>query len=148
MTGSEMTRIAPALKAEFPAILSLLEESDLPTAGVSRHVGTFFVARRGDRLLGCIGLEVYGEVGLLRSLAVRAEARGNGLGRVLVERLLTSARKQELETIYLLTTTADRYFPRFGFEPADREEADERLRSSEEFRGACPDTAVCMRLKM
>ena len=50
--------------------------------------------------------------------------------------------------MYLLTTTAEDYFPRFGFEVIDRSEADERLKESAEFRGACPDSAVCMRLSL
>ena len=135
--------IEPARREELPRILELLEEADLPVAGVD-HAESFLVAREQDRLVGCIGLEMYGEAGLLRSLVVRPDTRGRGLGKLLVERLLETARARGVSVLYLLTTTADEYFPRFGFEPIPREQADSRLQASEELRGACPDSAVCM----
>jgi len=140
-----MTRsIEAAKRCELPRILELLEEVGLPVAGVD-HAESFLVAREQERLVGCIGLEIYGDVGLLRSLVVRPDTRGGGLGKLLVERLLETARARGVSAMYLLTTTADEYFPRFGFEPIAREQADSRLQASEEFRGACPDSAVCMR---
>jgi amino-acid N-acetyltransferase len=139
--------IEVARRDELPRILELLEEADLPVAGVD-NAESFLVAREQERLVGCIGLEVYGDVGLLRSLTVRPETRGSGLGRLLVERLLETAREREMRAMYLLTTTAEEYFPRFGFEPIPRELADPRLQASEEFRGACPDSAVCMRRRL
>ncbi len=138
--------IDTAQRGELPRILELLEEADLPVAGVD-HAESFLVARKQERLVGCIGLEVYGDVGLLRSLVVLPDARGGGLGKLLVERLLETACERGISAMYLLTTAADEYFPRFGFEPIPREQADSRLQASEEFRGACPDSAVCMRLR-
>ena len=143
-----MITVAPANRAELPDILALLEESELPAAGVEDHAEAFLVARDDGRLVGCIGLEAYGDVGLLRSLAVCSERRGGGLGQRLVAHLLDEARERGMTALYLLTTTADRYFPRFGFETIPRDEADSRLSASEELRGACPDTAVCMRLRL
>jgi amino-acid N-acetyltransferase len=139
--------IETAQRGELPRIHELLEEADLPVAGVD-HAESFLVAREQERLVGCIGLEVYGDVALLRSLAVRPETRGSGLGKLLVERLLETASARGVSVMYLLTTTAAEYFPRFGFEPIPREQADPRLQASEEFRGACPDSAVCMRLRV
>lgn len=132
--------IDTAQRGELPRIFELLEEADLPVAGVD-HAESFLVARKQERLVGCIGLEVYGDVGLLRSLVVLPDARG---GKLLVERLLETACERGISAMYLLTTTADEYFPRFGFEPIPREVADPRLQASEEFRGACPDSAICM----
>ncbi len=98
--------------------------------------------------MGCIGLEAYGDVALLRSLAATSAVRGSGVGRRLVEGLIVGARSDGVSILYLLTTTADEYFPRFGFERITRGEIDERLQASEELRGACPDTAICMRLEL
>ena len=136
--------IEAAQRGELPRILELLEEADLPVAGVDL-AESFLVAREQERLVGCIGLEIYDDVGLLRSLVVRPDTRRGGLGKLLVERLLETARARGVSVMYLLTTTAAEYFPRFGFEPIPREQADSRLQASEEFRGGCPDSAVCMR---
>ena len=49
--------------------------------------------------------------------------------------------------LVLLTSTADGWFPRFGFERISRDAAPASLHASEEFRGACPASAVVMRLR-
>lgn len=134
---------------DLPAVLALLSESSLPSAGVEEHFDSFLVARDEEgRLMGCVGLERYGNVGLLRSLAVGNARRGAGVGKHLVEELFVMARSRGVETLYLLTTTAERYFPRFGFEVIPRAEADPKLARSEELRGACPSTAVLMRRRL
>lgn len=139
-----MDAIEPLTRRELPKILELLDEADLPAAGVEEHLDSFIVARDEGALVGCVGMEVYGDVGLLRSLVVRPSTRGSGVGRLLVEALFERAREKGLDSLYLLTTTADDYFSRFGFEAIAREDADPRLQASEEFRGACPDSAICM----
>jgi N-acetylglutamate synthase-like GNAT family acetyltransferase len=141
------TTIETARREELPLIVAMLEEADLPIDGVD-DAASFLVARENEQLVGCIGLEAYEDVGLLRSLVVRPETRGAGVGKHLVERLVEDARARGMSALYLLTTTADEYFPRFGFEPVARDDADARLRASAEFRGACPDSAVCMRIRL
>jgi amino-acid N-acetyltransferase len=134
---------------DLPAVLALLRDTSLPAAGVEEHFDSFLVARaEGGGLVGCVGLERYGSVGLLRSLAVDCTCRGEAVGEDLVEELLAMARSRGVETLYLLTTTAEHYFPRFGFEVIPREEADPELARSEELRGACPSSAVLMRRRL
>lgn len=136
-----------AKRSELEEVLRLLESLDLPGDGVEEHLDEFLVAEEKGRVLGAVGLEIYGSVGLLRSLAVEPTEQSGGLGSELVESLLERARDRNLEALYLLTTTADRYFPRFGFEPIPRAEVDSRLGASKELQGACPQIAVCMRLR-
>ncbi|HSF17938.1 MAG TPA: arsenic resistance N-acetyltransferase ArsN2 [Vicinamibacteria bacterium] len=141
--------VGRARAGELDEVLELLGESALPGAGVEDHFGGFLVARDGDgRVVGCIGMEKYGDAGLLRSLAVRADERRTGVGRCLVERLLEEARVSKIRSMFLLTTTAEWYFSRFGFQPIGRDEADPRLGASQELRGACPDSAVLMHLRL
>jgi amino-acid N-acetyltransferase len=141
--------ISRAAETDLPLVRALLTRMSLPSAGVDEHFDSFLVARGdGDRVVGAIGLEVYAEIGLLRSLVIDDEWRSRGLGRDLVERLCDAARGRGVETLYLLTTTAETYFPRFGFEAIAREGAPPGLRASEEFRGACPASAVLMRLRL
>ncbi len=141
--------ISVAARDDLPDVLDLLRSSSLPVAGVEEHLDSFLVARdEAGRLVGTIGLEVYGEVGLLRSLAVRSDRRSAGVGTELVERLMVLAREKKIGTVYLLTTTAETYFPRFGFACVPREQADSRLAVSEELRGACPSSAILMRARL
>jgi hypothetical protein len=63
----------------------------------------------------------------------------------LTGRALTEARNIGLETVYLLTNTAESFFPRFGFEPIAWAAVPPRVQESREFHGACPSSAVAMR---
>ena len=69
---------------------------------------------------------------------MRDEWRGRGLGRRLVERAIAEAEAKRYEALYLLTTTAERYFPSFGFEPIERSDVPASIKATEEFRSACP----------
>ena len=48
--------------------------------------------------------------------------------------------------MYLLTETADLFFPRFGFGPILRSEVSQRVQRSVEFTSACPQSARAMAL--
>jgi amino-acid N-acetyltransferase len=99
-------RIEPARADDLPAIVSLLEHSGLPHAEIERHLGAAVVARDGTRLVGSAAVELYGPAGLLRSVAVAAEQRGQGLGRRLTNAALELARRRGVRHLYLLTETA------------------------------------------
>ncbi|HUF25689.1 MAG TPA: hypothetical protein VMM18_01810 [Gemmatimonadaceae bacterium] len=43
-----------------------------------------------------------------------------------------------------LTTTAERYFPSFGFVPTARDAVPEEVQRSPEFAGVCPSSATVM----
>lgn len=140
-----MQSILPAGARDLPDILALLAASKLPRAGIDRHVETALVARDAGRLIGCAAVEVYGAAGLLRSVAVAPDRRGSGLGQELTAAALDLARQRGVKDVYLLTTTADRFFPRFGFSVISRDQIDPALQQSDELRGACPASAVAMR---
>lgn len=139
------TAIRVAAPGDFAGVVRLLEAADLPTAGLEPSLPDFLVAEESGRLVGAVGLEVFGECALLRSAVVDAGRRGSGLGIDLVESLLHRATTRGLREIYLLTTTAEHFFPRFGFVRIPRGDVAAAIRASEEFRGACPDSAIAMR---
>lgn len=134
-----------ARSADLPHVLGLLSRAHLPTAGVAASLPHFIVAEREGELIGVAGLEVYGASALLRSVAVEDSWRGTGVGRTLIDRALGQARQAGIHDIFLLTTTAAHYFPRFGFSCVSRDEVTAEVRASVEFQGACPDSAVVMR---
>jgi len=139
-------RFAAATAADVPDIKSLLAENDLPTAGVDDHWKAFVVAREGRALAGCGGAEVYDGAALIRSIAVATQRRGGGIGDQIVRRLLDDLKKRGVAELYLLTTTAEEYFGKRGFEKVNRVEVPTQLLRSREFQDACPTTATCMRL--
>jgi amino-acid N-acetyltransferase len=134
-----------AQSADLPGVLALLGKAELPTAGVTESVSQFVVAESQGKLVGVVGLEVYGASALLRSAAVEESWRGTGVGRVLVERALEVARERGIKDVYLLTTTAEHYFPKFGFACVSRDSVAAGIQSSVEFKTACPASATVMR---
>jgi len=134
-----------AAPTDTQAILALLVQAGLPTEGLLEHLPHAIVARKGGRLVGIAALEIYADGALLRSVAVEATARGSGLGHRLTERALKSADARQLSAVYLLTTTAERFFPRFGFEQITRADVPASVQESVEFKSACPASAIVMR---
>jgi amino-acid N-acetyltransferase len=130
-------------------VRALLTEAGLPTDGLEDQFGPrYSVAEVGGALVGAAGLEVYGAFGLLRSVVVASSHRGTRLGKALVADRLAWARGAGLTAVFLLTTTAPRFFAALGFERAAREAAPEEIRSSPEFASVCPGTSVLMRLML
>ncbi len=137
--------IERAQPEDIPAVLSLLERHGLPLDGADAMGDAVVVARLDGRVVGAAGLERYADGALLRSVVVDAGAQGEGLGQRLTEAALALARDLGMPSVFLLTTTADGFFPRFGFERIGRDEVPEAVRQSVEFRSACPASAVVMR---
>lgn len=136
-----------AAASDWPAVAALLQRHALPLEGAQAHLENFIVAVNGKgELEGVAGLERYGEVGLLRSVAVAERRRG--IGAALVERILELARSLGMQQVVLLTTTAADYFPRFGFQRIERSEAPAAVHASAEFQGACPASATVMLLRL
>jgi amino-acid N-acetyltransferase len=140
--------ITNAKPEDLNAVLTLLAAVSLPQEGVLEHFQHFLVAQEGGKLIGAAGMEHYGSSALLRSLAVDPAYQGHGLGRALTERILQAAKEQGLTQILLLTETAPEFFPKFGFRRIAREETDAAVQQSVEFRTACCQSAVCMRLTL
>lgn len=143
-------RIAQAARADLSELLALLGSVNLPHEGVEEHLDGFMVARDAKgRLVGCVGVERHGGVGLLRSAAVAPDAQGTGLGVRLTSALLDAARAEGLEEVVLLTTTARDFFGRkFGFEVAGRDGYAEALARSPEWNLPRCSSAVLMRLHL
>jgi amino-acid N-acetyltransferase len=137
--------IQRATVEDIPDILHLLVDNALPLDGLLEHIGTASVARLNGRLVGCAALELYRDGALLRSVAVDRAFQGHGIGKRLTESSMEAAHHHEASSIYLLTTTAERFFGRFGFQVVSRAEVPLSVQASVEFRSACPASATVMR---
>lgn len=136
--------IRPPHDDERAGVRALLASSALPVDDVSTSPIDFLVAVANGRLLGVVGLEVFEGAGLLRSLAVRADRRGTGLGDSLVRAVEDLARSRHLDQLVLLTQTAAPFFAARGFKAIDRAAAPAAVQRSAEFASICPASATCM----
>ena len=127
-------------------ILELLERSRLPLDGLMDHLATTIVARQDGRIVGSAALEMYQRAALLRSVAVDPALQGHGLGCGLTEAALRLARERGVAEVYLLTTTAATFFPKFGFREISRDAVPAAVKTSVEFTTACPASATVMRI--
>lgn len=136
--------------AEIPTeqlaeIKQLLTSCELPTSDIAPFNSMLFFGRHSNgKLVGVIGLEVFGSIALLRSLAVAPKQRKHGLGKSLVAFAEAYATKHGIESIYLLTTTASDFFSRLGYTNTSREEAPSSIKGTAQFSGLCPASSVFM----
>ena len=148
-TSSDRYRIREALGGDLERVRALLSASDLPLDGLDDHFGpSYAVAEHDGAIIGVEGIEVYEDDGLLRSAAVDPAWRGRGVGDALTRNRIDWARDNGLRSLYLLTTTAGTWFPRFGFVAESRDAAPGGIRASREFAEACPSTALFMKLPL
>jgi len=140
--------VRPANANDLPAVEDLLTRSKLPLDGVKEALSSFVVAERDGAIVGVAGLERLGDYALLRSAAVDPEWRGRGLGRTLVDRVISDAQSAGVRALYLLTTTAEQYFPTFGFRETTRDAVPAELQRTAEFTDACPASATVMTLPL
>ncbi|MHA2385633.1 MAG: arsenic resistance N-acetyltransferase ArsN2 [Candidatus Thorarchaeota archaeon] len=146
VTGYRIERTSPS---ELSWILSLLNDVDLPSEGVKDHISNFLSLRSDDddpnlAPWGCVGLEIYGDSALLRSMAISPEHQGKGLGTVLTKAIIEDAQEKGIKTLFLLTDTAEDFFRRFGFRVVEREHVPDDVKTSIEFTKLCLEAPAMM----
>jgi amino-acid N-acetyltransferase len=138
--------VRPARPGERARIEDLLQEAGLTRAGLGEPQCAMWVAVAGAELVGVIGLERYGRVGLVRSVATRSEWRGRGVAQALCREVFAAAEAAGVSRLYLLTETAAEYFRRLGFVNVPRAAADPLLAGSAEFQsGHCASAVLMLR---
>ncbi|HAA14869.1 MAG TPA: GNAT family N-acetyltransferase [Cytophagales bacterium] len=141
---SKFPVLTPLSADYYPDIYRLLEANDLPNEDIDEIEITFWGVLLEERVVAVIGLQIYGDAGLLRSLAVDANHRNQSWAEDLIKELLKHCQILHLETIYLLTTTAKKYFQRKGFMEISREHVPGEIKKSTEFTELCPQDATAM----
>jgi amino-acid N-acetyltransferase len=126
------------------SIVALLLAEKLPVADLPTPLQNFAVTRHGEVLTGVIGLEIYGNYGLLRSLAVNNNFRNQGIATELLRHVEKLAAAKSLNTIYLLTETAPGYFTRKGYKTITRADVPAEVQQSTEFSNVCPQSAIVL----
>ncbi|MEP7322000.1 MAG: arsenic resistance N-acetyltransferase ArsN2 [Saprospiraceae bacterium] len=137
--------IRPAEGSDLGFIRQLLVDQFLPAGDLITSPIDFLVALDADEnIKGCIGMEVYGENGFVRSFSVQENIKNTGIGSALLERLMEVSKSKGIRNLHLLTTTAETYFQKKGFIKTDRKDAPESIKQTTEFKGMCVSSAIYM----
>jgi UDP-N-acetylmuramate: L-alanyl-gamma-D-glutamyl-meso-diaminopimelate ligase len=142
--------VIPARRTDMSGVRDLLQRAHLAASDVPDTAFTsFFVVRSEGQVVACVGLEVYGEEAILRSLAVDPEQRGNGFGWMMADTAIEHARWRGVRRIYLLTETASDFFAaKHGFRVVDRSTVSPAVAAASTFRSSTDSKFVAMRLDM
>ena len=126
-------------------VIKLLEDNDLPCTDITKeNLEHFFGYYKNEVLEGIVGLEIYNNIALLRSLSV-SQNKSTGIGSRLLEYVNNYSKKNNIDTLYLLTTTAHKYFLKKGFEVEDKNKAPKSIQKTEEFTSICPSSSIFMK---
>ncbi len=142
---TETISIQAAAPSDYHSVCELLSKHKLPIEDINRDLSHFFIVKQHGLPIGVIGMEQYGEFGLLRSMATDPAYRNNGIASSLVAALFNYGKRLGLKEMYLLTETAENYFSNRGFQKINREDTPAALKQSAEFTHLCPSTAVVMK---
>jgi len=149
-------RFRSAGAADSPGIASLLEAVGLSAPGTEGRLPRTLVCEGTDEeaqaqaqapaATAC--LEPLGPHGLLRSVAVRPDLRGLGLGTLAVASAIAVGRGSGLGEVALFTETAPGFFEKLGFRPVGRNDLPEAIRRSPQAGEECAETAQAMVLSL
>lgn len=140
--------IRGAIKDDLKVIKSLLDSASLPSVDIDKHLLNFLVLEKSGTLTGTIGMELYENTALLRSLAIQKDYRNKGYGKELYYALISKAKKMNVNNIYLLTETAEGFFSEEGFQKIAREQVPPSIKQTNEYSSLCPEGAICMVKKL
>jgi amino-acid N-acetyltransferase len=147
VTDSDVT-LEPAGAPDIDEVVRLLSTNHLPLAALEACIDAFTLAKHDGIVVGTAGLEIYGELALLRSLCVAEDHRSKRIGKALVSAVASRAFARGVRELYLLTTGAASYFVKLGFVQISRDQAPLEIRNTAQFSALCPTSAVCMRRRI
>ena len=137
--------IVLASSGDEPWIRQLLTVCGLPHEDITpQHLRHFFVTKEKGQIIAVVGMEVFGHLALLRSLAVDPRFRKQGIAGQLMEKAEESAGSFKIEEMYLLTVAAESFFLKRGYRRIERNSAPPAIQGTAEFQGLCPVSSVCM----
>jgi HAD superfamily hydrolase (TIGR01450 family) len=143
-------RFRAAGPGEVEGIREVLSSAGLTDEGVEGRLQDTLVsseggARRIDATACLQGIE---EWAILRSVAVRKDLRGKGLGALAVAATVQEARRRGLRSVSLFTESASPFFEGLGFRRVDRDELPESVRTSRHAAEECAVSATPMVLAL
>ena len=139
-----------AKKNDMIIMEQLLEKASLNKEGLAEHFDNFLVVEdlrsQPPHIVGMVGLEIYGEKGILRSLVLRSESWNSKVGVELLALILSYGWRKGLKEVYLMTRSSQAFFEYWGFVEMDWSELPDVLRQSSQFQEYDPAYVILMRL--
>jgi amino-acid N-acetyltransferase len=139
MQVTELPISSRAQAAEF------LKDFELVYTDLDQPNVRIFRFEDSGQLVGFGGLEIFGNLALLRSVAVGKEFQGKKVGRFICNWIEDWAKENQLLELYLLTTTAPDFFAHLNYQVIQRNEFPKPLRQTSQFSQLCPASAICMK---
>ena len=130
--------------AEIALVKNILKEAGLPFEDIDQHSETFLTAKVGNEIVGAVGLEIWNDNGLLRSLVVKKNFRNYGFGNELYAASIDLAKQNNLKQVVLLTTTAEQFFSKKGFTKVTGNNIPSFVKATKEYIIYCPSSSVIM----
>jgi len=141
-------QLRQATGPDLPSIAQLLHEGGLPAGAARERVGRTVVAQADRRVIATAAWEPVGDAALLRSVAVASDARGGGVGLLVVAATLRQVARAGVREVYLVTNDAEAFFTRCGFRTIQREELPEAVSAHRQITRECPASAPVMKLTL
>jgi amino-acid N-acetyltransferase len=148
MNTTARSSVRMAVSNDFDSVTKLLQSENLPVEDIPASLPHFFVIEDRGEIIAAVGLEIYGQDGLLRSMVVKPSYRNQSLAATLLDNLLLFAADKGIVDIYLVTTTAENYFSKKKFFVVQRSDVPLPIGSTQEFSTLCPSTAAVMMRKI
>lgn len=131
-------------RSEITSIKKLLHSVGLPDSDLENAPVHFVGIRENNEIIASGALEIYGKNAVLRSVAVKKDFQKSGFGKQIVGFLEQKAGEQEIEKLFLLTTTAESFFKKLKYHTIQRDLCPDVIKTSEQFKSVCPYTAICL----
>ncbi len=140
-----LKKVCPAQASD---LINFLEQVKLPTSDLPTDLSSFTLALDGAQIVGSAGMELLGNVGLLRSVAVAETHRNQNIGQQLFNAALDYARLNAVQEVFLITNTAAPYFEKNGFRQVDRADVPIEILETKQFSALCPASAIVMKIAL
>lgn len=108
----------------------------------------FIIAKSENMIIGVIGIEIYNEIGLLRSFAVSPSFRLNGIGKRLFGNLVIYSYQNKINKLYLFTKNSDVFFRKLGFQTLNRNNLPQSIKRSSQYTTHCVKNVTCMYMQI
>jgi amino-acid N-acetyltransferase len=129
---------------QYSDVIDLLIRNNLPVTDITTNTKLFTLIENNE-IIGSIGIEIINSHALLRSLSVDEKHRNKGAAILLVNFLEDVGKQEGIESIYLLTTTAEHFFSNRDYKIVARKLVPESIRQTSEFKSVCPASATIMK---